>query len=157
MWSCSSPRKKTPRKNRRSAKQKTPRILSIWGRVLGVLFRYRSIWHKCAACIRRMQYTTGLGLSQQAFCNAKMAFVYTNALLATLPFPTTMTPQHPRFARKMQKKIRGRFCILSMTVHDNQTHTGSFSCSWIRKAPSMAPSTIGKYSSGQSCSLWLTR
>ena len=44
---------------------------------------YRSIWHKCAACIRRMQYTKGLGLSQQAFCNAKMAFVYTNALLAT--------------------------------------------------------------------------
>lgn len=54
------------------------------GRVLGVLFRYRSIWHKCAACIRRMQYTKGLGLSQQAFCNAKMAFVYTDALLATL-------------------------------------------------------------------------
>ena len=82
MWSCSSPRKKTQRKNRRPAKQKTPRILPIWGRVLGVLFRYRSIWHKCAACIQRMQYTKGLGLSQQAFCNAKMAFVYTNALLA---------------------------------------------------------------------------
>ena len=82
MWSCSSPRKKTPKKNRRPAKQKTPRILPIWGRVLGVLFLYRSIWHKCAACIRRMQYTKGLGLSQQAFCNAKMAFVYTNALLA---------------------------------------------------------------------------
>ena len=82
MWSCSSPRKKTQRKNRRPAKQKTPRILPIWGRVLGVLFRYRSIWHKCVACIRRMQYTKGLGLSQQAFCNAKMAFVYTNALLA---------------------------------------------------------------------------
>ena len=47
------------------------------GRVLGVLFRYRSIWHKCAACIQRMQYTKGLGLSQQAFCNAKMAFVST--------------------------------------------------------------------------------
>ncbi len=75
-------KKKTPRKNIRPAKQKTPRILPIWGRVLGVLFRYRSIWHKCAACIRRMQYTKGLGLSQQAFCNAKMAFVYTNALLA---------------------------------------------------------------------------
>ena len=84
MWSCSSLRKKTPRKNRRPAKQKTPRILPIWGRVLGVLFRYRSIWHKCAACIRRMQYTKGLGLSQQAFCNAKMAFVYTDALLATI-------------------------------------------------------------------------
>lgn len=38
MWSCSSPRKKTPRKNRRPAKQKTPRILPIWGRVLGVFF-----------------------------------------------------------------------------------------------------------------------
>ena len=82
MWSCSSPRKKTPRKNRRPAKQKTPRIFPILGGVLGVLFRYRSIWHKCAACIRRMQHTKGLGLSQQAFCNAKMAFVYTNALLA---------------------------------------------------------------------------
>ena len=92
MWSCSSPRKKTPRKNCRLVKQKTPRILSIWGRVLGVLFRYRSIWHKCAACIRRMQYTKGLGLSQQAFCNAKMAFVYTNALLAT-----TMRPFCPQF------------------------------------------------------------
>ena len=92
MWSCSSPRKKTPRKNRRPAKQKTPRILPIWGRVLGVLFRYRSIWHKCAACIQRMQYTKGLGLSQQAFCNAKMAFVYTNALLAT-----TMRPFYPQF------------------------------------------------------------
>ena len=75
MWSCSSPRKKTPRKNRKPAKQKTPRILPIWGRGLGVLFRCRSIWHKCAACIRRMQYTKGLGLSQQAFFNAKMAFV----------------------------------------------------------------------------------
>ena len=89
MWSCSSPRKKTPRKNRRPAKQKTPRILPIWGRVLGVLFRYRSIWHKCAACIQRMQYTKGLGLSQQAFCNAKMAFVYTNALLAVSCAPAT--------------------------------------------------------------------
>jgi len=49
---------------------------------LGVLFRYRSIWRKCAACIQRMQYTKGLGLSQQAFCRAKMAFVYTDALLA---------------------------------------------------------------------------
>ena len=29
MWSCSSPRKKTPRKNRRPAKQKTPRIFTI--------------------------------------------------------------------------------------------------------------------------------
>ena len=87
MWSCSSPRKKTPRKNRRPAKQKTPRIFPILGGVLGVLFRYRSIWHKCAACIRRMQYTKGLGLSQQAFCNAKMAFVYTNALLATTMKP----------------------------------------------------------------------
>ena len=48
------------------------------GRVLGVLFCYRSIWHKCAACIQRMQYTKGLGLSQQAVCNAKMAFVYGN-------------------------------------------------------------------------------
>ena len=44
----------------------------------------RSIWHKCAACIRRMQFTKGFGLSQQAFCNAKMAFVYTDALLATI-------------------------------------------------------------------------
>uniref|UniRef100_UPI004028281E sigma-70 family RNA polymerase sigma factor n=1 Tax=Faecalibacterium prausnitzii TaxID=853 RepID=UPI004028281E len=34
-------------------------------------------------------------------------------MLATLPFPTTMTPQHPRFARKMQKKIRG-FSVLSL-------------------------------------------
>ena len=92
MWSCSSPRKKTPRKNRRPAKQKTPRIFPILGGVLGVLFRYRSIWHKCAACIRRMQHTKGLGLSQQAFCNAKMAFVYTNALLAT-----TMRPFCPQF------------------------------------------------------------
>ena len=25
----------------------------------------------------------GFGISQQAFCNAKMAFVYTNALLAS--------------------------------------------------------------------------
>jgi len=30
--------------------------------------------------------------------------VATLPMLATLPFPTTMTPQHPRFARKMQKK-----------------------------------------------------
>jgi hypothetical protein len=36
-----------------------------------------------AMLARRMQYTKGLGLSQQAFCNAKMAFVYTDALLAT--------------------------------------------------------------------------
>ena len=98
MWSCSSPRKKTPRKNRRPAKQKTPRILPIWGRVLGVLFRCRSIWHKCAACIRRMQYTKGLGLSQQAFCNAKMAFVYTDALLAVPCNPENGTKKRsPRF------------------------------------------------------------
>lgn len=57
-------------------------MLPLLGRVLGGLFRYRSIWYKCAACIQRMQYTKGLGLPQQAFCNAKMAFVYTNALLA---------------------------------------------------------------------------
>ena len=73
----------TERKKRRHDKQRTPRILPILGGALGVLFCYRSIWHKCAACIQRMQYTKGLGLSQQAFCNAKMAFVYTNALLAT--------------------------------------------------------------------------
>lgn len=82
MSRCSSQKKRSPRKKRRPAKQKTPRILPILGRVLGVLFRYRSIWHKCAACIQRMQYTKGLGLSQQAFCRAKMAFVYTDALLA---------------------------------------------------------------------------
>ena len=108
MWSCSSPRKKTPRKNRRPAKQKTPRILPIWGRVLGVLFRYRSIWHKCAACIQRMQYTKGLGLSQQAFCNAKMAFVYTNALLAieTLPSisPSTNTKGKMAVSAKKNRK-----------------------------------------------------
>ena len=34
-------------------------------------FRYRSIWRKCAACIQRMQYTKGLGLSQQAFAEQK--------------------------------------------------------------------------------------
>jgi len=39
-----------------------------------------------------MQYTKGLGLSQQAFCRAKMAFVYTDALLAT-----TMRPFCPQF------------------------------------------------------------
>ena len=27
-------------------------------------------------------------------------------MLATLPFPTTMTPQHPHSARKMQKNKR---------------------------------------------------
>ena len=104
MWSCSSPRKKTPRKNCRLVKQKTPRILSIWGRVLGVLFRYRSIWHKCAACIRRMQYTKGLGLSQQAFCNAKMAFVYTNALLATKLSPLLLLQRKSHFAKAGHKK-----------------------------------------------------
>ena len=92
------------------------------------------------------------GTPQQAF----LPGVATLPMLATLPLPTTKTPQHPRFARKMQKK-EDAFCILSMTVRGNQTHTGSFYCSWIRRAPSMAPSTMGKYSSGQSCSLWLTR
>lgn len=82
MWKCFSQKKRLPRKTCWLDKQRTPRILPILRRVLGVLFRYRSIWHKCAACIQRMQYTKGLGLSQQAFCNAKMAFVYTNALLA---------------------------------------------------------------------------
>ena len=56
-------------------------------------------------------------------------YIRTPCLLRYLShYHDTTTP--PRFARKMQK-IRGRFCILSMTVHDNQTHTGSFSCSWI--------------------------
>ena len=61
-----------------------------------------------------------------------------------------------RVVTELQNEILKCFCILSMTVRGNQTHAGTFSCSWIRKAPSMAPSTIGKYSSGQSCSLWLT-
>ena len=39
-----------------------------------------------------MQNKWGLGTAQQAFCNAKMAFVYTNALLAT-----TMRPFCPQF------------------------------------------------------------
>ena len=44
------------------------------------------------------------GTPQQAFLQG----VATLPMLATLPLPTTMTPQHPRFARKIQK-IRGRF------------------------------------------------
>lgn len=80
-----------------------------------------------------------------------------NAYACYVTFPHYYDTTTPPFCPQNAKKIRGRFCILSMTVHDNQTHTGSFSCSWIRKAPSMAPSTMGKYSSGQSCSLWLTR
>ena len=27
-------------------------------------------------------------------------------MLATLPFPTTMTPQHPRFARKIDEYMK---------------------------------------------------
>ena len=38
--------------------------------------------------------------------DSKIASWYQLALLATLPFPTTMTPQYPRFARKMQKNKR---------------------------------------------------
>ena len=30
-------------------------------------------------------------------------------MLATLPFPTTITPQHPRFARKIIKLCTGIF------------------------------------------------
>ena len=75
-----------------------------------------------------------------------------NACYVTFPhyYDTTTPPFCPQNAKK---KIRGRFRILSMTMCGNQTHAGSFSCSWIRRAPSMAPSTMGKYSSGQSCSL----
>ena len=106
---------------------------------------------------RKAKQLSRSALADMIHCDSRyLANIENEGTLPSLPV-VTMTPQHPRFARKMQKKIRGRFCILSMTVHDNQTHTGSFSCSWIRKAPSMAPSTMGKYSSGQSCSLWLTR
>ena len=38
MWSCSSLRKKPPRKNPRPAKQKTPRIFPILGRESSVFF-----------------------------------------------------------------------------------------------------------------------
>ena len=44
----------------------------------------RSVLKKRAACIGTMQNKWGLGTAQQAFCNAKMAFVYTDALLATM-------------------------------------------------------------------------
>ena len=37
---------------------------------------------KRAACIRRMQFK-GLGVPNKYFCNAKIADVYTSALLAT--------------------------------------------------------------------------
>jgi len=42
------------------------------------------------------------GTPQQAF----LPGVATLPMLATLPLPTTMTPQHPRFAHKMQKNKR---------------------------------------------------
>ena len=53
------------------------------GRVLGYLFCYKSVWNKRAACIGTMQNKWGLGIAQQAFLQSKIAFVYTNALLAT--------------------------------------------------------------------------
>jgi hypothetical protein len=45
------------------------------------------------------------GTPQQAF----LPGVATLPMLATLPLPTTMTPQHPRFARKIQKNKRTLF------------------------------------------------
>ena len=43
-------------------------------------------------------------------------------MLATLPFPTTMTPQHPRFARKMQKKNK-RTLLHPLNDHAWQSDT----------------------------------
>ena len=99
-------------------------------RVLGVLFRYRSIWHKCAACIQRMQYTKGLGLSQQAFCNAKMAFVYTNALLAHATHPFRVLPLYTdrivstRTATKVVLKICGSSTLILYMEISFQVHYG---------------------------------
>ena len=93
-------------------------MLPLLGRVLGGLFRYRSIWHKCAACIQRMQYTKGLGLPQQAFCNAKMAFVYTDALLAHATHPFRVLPLYTdrivstRTATKVVLKICGSSTLI---------------------------------------------
>ena len=36
---------------------------------------FKSVRKERVACIHRMQNAKGLGISQQAFCNAKMAFV----------------------------------------------------------------------------------
>jgi len=42
----------------------------------------KSVLQKRVACIRRMQFK-GLGVPNKYFCNAKIADVYTSALLAT--------------------------------------------------------------------------
>ena len=44
------------------------------------------------ACIHEMQFK-GLGAPQQAFCNAKMADVYTSALLAGAMKPLNVLPK----------------------------------------------------------------
>lgn len=61
------------------------------------------------------------GTPQQAF----LPGVATLPMLATLPLPTTKTPQHPHFARKMQKKIRGRF-LHPLNDHAWQSNTRRF-------------------------------
>jgi len=44
----------------------------------------KSVLQKRVACIGTDAVQKGFGISQQAFCNAKFAFVRTNALLATM-------------------------------------------------------------------------
>ena len=83
MWSCSSPRKKTPRKNCRLVKQKTPRILSIWGRVLGVLFVIEAFGANAQPASGGCSTQRVWDYPNKHFATQKVAFVYTNALLAT--------------------------------------------------------------------------
>ena len=54
--------------------------------------------------VQSMGIAQGLGISQQAFCNAKFAFVRTNALLAT-----TMRPFCPQFVIfRLEKKAMAK-------------------------------------------------
>ena len=50
-------------------------IGASYGRTLGYLFCYKSVWNKRAACIGTMQNKWGLGIAQQAFLQSKIAFV----------------------------------------------------------------------------------
>ena len=95
--------------------------------------RFSEVWLH-SLCLLRYCFS-----ANKTFPNAKTA--------RKIDRRTEKSAKKRALARPHKKENRG--CFYSPSV-------SSFGC-LIFKAPSMAPSTIGRYCSGQSFSLWLTR
>ena len=84
---------------------------------------------------------------------------YVTDSLANKTFPNFKTTRKIDLWIEKSAKNRGRLRVLikrKQRMFYSSSVSSSSGC-LIFKAPSMAPSTIGRYCSGQSFSLWLTR